>query len=186
MANIHRHISIQGLTDILGERSANLRTRSGKTLHASRAMFDDRQADAQAAKTTQDALRQATTYANFADRQDVYINRARRNEVTAYSIALTDWLGAPKVLEIDVDAWTGEIGQTIRVKARDNVRVAGVLVVIRDAQENVLEIGEAVQAEASSAWWNYTARSHVTTTPFPTVEAIARDLPGNRDSFAIS
>jgi hypothetical protein len=59
-------------------------------------------------------------------------------------------------------------------------------VVIRDAEENVLEMGEAVQSEAGSIWWNYTTKSLVTMTPFPSVEAIAQDLPGNSDSFIIN
>lgn len=131
-------------------------------------------------------MRKATTYANFANTQEVYINKARENNVTAYSIALTDWFIAPRVLQINIDRWTGEIGQTIRVKARDNILVADVSVVIRDAEENVLETGEAVQSEAGSAWWNYTTSSCVVMTPFPSVEAIAQDLSGNRDSFIIS
>ena len=127
-----------------------------------------------------------TTYANFAQTQEAYVDQAKANGATAYSIAVTDWSGAPDVLEIDVDDWTGEIGQTIRVKARDNVMVARVSVVIRDAEENVLEMGEAVQSEAGSDWWDYTTKSLVPMSPFPIVEAIAQDLPGNSDSFVIS
>lgn len=134
----------------------------------------------------QEAFREATTYADFAKSREVYINKAKGTGVTAYNIAITDWFCAPKVMEIDVDNWTGEIGQTIRVKAKDNVLVARVAVVIRDANESVLEEGEAVQSEAGSAWWNYTTQSLVTMSPFPIVEATAQDLPGNTDSFAIS
>jgi hypothetical protein len=90
------------------------------------------------------------------------------------------------LLEIDVDRWTGEIGQTIRVKARDNVSVAKVSVVIRDADGKLLETGEALQSEAGSAWWNYTTKTPVAMTPFPSVKAIVQDLPGNRASYTIS
>ena len=111
---------------------------------------------------------------------------AKGSGSTAYNIAISDWFGAPQVLEINVDNWTGEIGQTIRVKARDNVKVAGVAVVIRDANEKILEMGAAVQSEEGSVWWTYTTQALVTMTPFPAVEAIAQDLPGNTDSFIIS
>jgi hypothetical protein len=130
-------------------------------------------------------MRESTTYANFAQTQDVYITKAKRLGVTPYYLALADWFKPPKVLEINVDSWTGKIGQTIRVKARDNVRVARVSVVIRDADENVLEMGETTQSEPGSAWWNYTTKSVVKMTPFPSVEATSYDLPGNRDAFAI-
>lgn len=186
MANIDRNIFIHGLTEILADRSANIKTRSGKTILASHPMFDDSRECTETQETHQDALREATTHANFAQRQEAYLNKARGNAATAYSLALIDWFGAPKVLEINVDEWTGEVGETIRVKARDNVMVAGVTVIIRDVNDNLLEMGEAVQSEAGSAWWNYTTRSRVTTPRFPTVEAAARDLCGNCDSFVIS
>ena len=186
MANVYRNILIQGLTDLSGDRFMNRKTRSQKIMIASKFMLDDSREYAAAKETYQAALRAATTYASFANTQEVYINKARGKGATAYSIAFTDWFGAPRVLEINIDGWTGEIGQTIRVKARDKIMVAGVSLVIRDAAENVLEMGEAVQSEVGSAWWHYTTRSHVRMTPFPSVEAIAQDLPGNRDSFIIS
>jgi hypothetical protein len=148
--------------------------------------FDDHRKDMEMEKTHPAALREASTYANFASTREVYINKARRAEATPYYIALADWFTGPKVLEINVDDWTGKIGQTIRVKARDNVKVAGVSVVIRDGRDHVLETGEAVQSAAGSPWWIYTTRSPVRMTPFPIVEAIAYDLPGHRDYFVIS
>jgi hypothetical protein len=174
MAKVHHPIFVRGVT------------RSGKTVIAHRPMFDDHRALTDARKSQQAALQEATTYAKFAENQKVYINMAKGTGATAYQIAIADWFGAPRVLQIDVDAWTGEIGQIIRVKARDNVKVARVMVVIQDVEQNVLEAGDAIRAEVGSVWWNYTTTSAITMTPFPTVEAIAWDLPGNRDSFAIS
>ena len=182
MANTYKKITIHQVTGILDDPSVS-KTRSGETIIISKTMFDDKR---ESSETQQDALREAATYANFASAQEVYINKARRTETTAYNIAIADWFVAPKVLEIDVDNWTGEIGQTVRVKARDNVMVARVSVVICDAGENVLESGEDVQAAPGSAWWNYTTQSVVKMNPFPLVEAIAQDLPGNIDSFVIS
>lgn len=186
MANIYRKIAIHRLTELLSDPFADQLTDPGTIIFANQPTSDQNQRNAETGTTNQDALRQATTYANFARRQDVYVNKAKGDNVTAYTIALIDWFGAPKVLEINVDHWTGQIGQTIRVKARDNVRVASVFVVIRDADENVVEMGEAVQVEVGSPWWNYTTTSHIKITPFPFVEAIAQDLAGNRDAFVIS
>ena len=185
MANIYRNIFIHGLPDILDDRFMYHKTRSGNTILDSKLM-SDKGLESSKRKTPQDALREASTYASFANVREAYVNRARRSEATAYSIAFTDWFSAPRVLEIDVDAWTGEAGQTIRVKARDHVRVTGVYVVIRDAEGNVLEMGEAIQSAAGSAWWEYTTRSRLNMTPFPIVEAIACNPPGHQDSFAIS
>jgi hypothetical protein len=178
MANIYRNITIYGLTDISGDKLM-------KTILANKPIFQDSQRVAGTKQAHQDAMGAATTYANFAKTHEVYINKARGYEATPYSIALSDWFGAPRVLEIDIDEWTGEIGQTIRVKARDNVQVAGVSLVIRDVQGNVGEMGEAVQSGAASPWWTYTTRSRVLMIHFPSIEAIARDLPINLDSFTI-
>ena len=186
MAKLYKNILVLGLKGALSDPFVNRKTRPGKTIIANKPMFDDNREYTETQKTHEAAIREATTYANFAKTQKVYINKAKGTGTTAYYIAIADWFSGPKVREINVDRWTGEIGQTIRVKARDNVMVARVSVVIRDAEDNVLEMGEAVQSEAGSAWWNYTTKSRVPMTPFPSVEAIAQDLPGNSDSFIIS
>ena len=185
MANIHRNISIHGLANLLGERFLYRKAGTGKLIAANKPLFDDNHKYAGIKKTRQEALREAATHAAFSYSEEAYVNKARRNDTTPYSIALTDRFGAPRVLEMDVDEWTGGIGQTIRVKARDNIKVATVYIVIRDASGNVLETGEAVQSNAGSPWWNYITKSRIRMSPFPTIEAIAQDLSGNRVSFVI-
>jgi hypothetical protein len=177
---------IRGSRSLAGDQSITCITRSGRIIMTDKPILEDQRTVTDPQKSHRETLHEATTYARYAEGEDVYINAARETGSTAYNLAIVDWLGAPKVLEINVDGWTGAIGQMIRVKARDNVMVARVGVVIRDAKANILEAGEAVQAEEGSAWWNYTTQSPVPLTPFPTVEAIAQDLPGNKDSFSIS
>jgi len=186
MAKVHHNIFVRGLRGSTGDQFVICRTCSGKTIVANKPRFDDNREFTQKQKTHQDAFREATTYANFAKDQPVYLEMATGTGSTAYNVAISDWFGVPRVLEINVDHWTGEIRQTICVKARGNVMVARVTIVIRDADGNVLEAGEAVRSKAGSAWWNYTTQSLIKMTPFPTVEATAQDLPGNMDSFVIS
>jgi hypothetical protein len=184
MAKLYNTIFARGLADLVDEFKAQ--TRSGKTIATNKALFDDSREHIELLAPTQTVVLEATTYANFAKTHDAYLSKELETGLTAYNIAVADWLGAPKVLEINVDRWTGKIGQLIRVKARDNVRVARVSVVIRDAEGTLLEMGEAAQSEAGSAWWNYTTKSLLRMEPFPSVKAIARDLPGNSASFTIS
>lgn len=160
--------------------------RSSRTIPTDKLWFDDPRVFNVPPKTPQAAWLEATTYANFAEGAPVYLEKAQESGTTSYQQAVADWFDAPRVLEINVDRWTGERGQTIRVKARDHFGVVQVAVVIRDQEQRILEAGEAVQTEAGSSWWSYTTRSRVEMTPFPIVEAIARDLPGNTDTFAIS
>jgi hypothetical protein len=182
MTKFHHSMSARALTDNITDQFVICSTRSGKIFFASAPGFD-LVSSKEAYQTPQNAFRAAATYAAFAWMQDVYVRRAEDTRTTAYDLALIDWFGKPKIFEIDMDSWTGKIGQIVRVKARDNVMIARVAIVIRDAQGNILEAGEAVRSETGSAWWAYTTRSPVPMTPFPGVEAIAWDLPGNRASF---
>lgn len=184
MAKLYNSIFARGLAGIVDEFKAQ--TRSGKTITANKARFDDNREHIESLAPTQTAVLEATTYANFAKTQAAYLNKELETGLTAYNIAVADWFVAPKVLEVNVDRWTGKIGQLIRVKARDNVSVARVSVVIRDAEGRLLEMGEAAQSEPGSAWWNYITKSLVRMEPFPSVKAIARDLTGNSASFTIS
>jgi hypothetical protein len=186
MTGLYSNYFIRGSRGVAGSQFMTCITRSGKIIMTEKPTFDDQRAVIDLKKSHQDVLRQAAIYAQFAEKEAVYINKAMETGTTAYNLAIVDCLGAPKVLEINVDNWTGKIGQIIRVKARDNVMVARVTVVIRAAKGSLLEAGEAVQSEEGSVWWNYTSQALAMMTPFPIVEATAQDLPGNKDSFSIS
>jgi len=186
MAKTYDHIYVHWLKEETGDSVGSYKTCSGRTISTRKSMFDDERQFTETRKTPQAVIRAAAKYANFSSTQKIYVNRERNTDATAYTLAIADWFCPPKVLEINVDGWTGEIGQTIRVKAKDNMMVARVLVVIRDADDHVLESGEAVRSPAGNTWWHYTTKSRVNTTPFPTIEAIACDLPGNIGSFIIS
>lgn len=186
MANIYGNQFARGRRGVFGQQFLAHHTKSGKTIVASTPVFDDNVVYAEGQPMQQAAIRDAAIYACYAQHADAYICRAREIGTTAYALAVADWYGAPRVLEIDVDRWTGNARETIRVKAKDNVMVARVMLVIRDPQGQTLESGDAVQSGAGSAWWSYATRSRVLMTPFPTVQVIAFDLPGNSDSFTIS
>jgi hypothetical protein len=186
MANVYRNKFARGWNGASGEPFVVHQTVSGKTIAAGKPVFDDNLAYTERQPMHQAAVRDSALYASFAENQEAYTRLAAERGTTAYALAVADWYGAPRVLEINVDRWTGEVGETIRVKTRDNVMVASILLVIRDAQGHILEMGNALQSEEGSAWWNYTTQSPVPLMPFPGVQAIACDLPGNRDSFTIS
>jgi len=188
MANIYRNIYMRGLNGVDGARATYCTTRSGKTIFVRGDRCDGnwKYMSMSIPQRHPAAIRAAAAYAHFAKTQDVYLDLECSTGVSAYTHAIADWFGRPKVLELDIDGWTGQIGQTIRVKARDNIMVAAVTVVIRDPQRNFLEMGEAVQSEAGSPWWNYRTQTRVNMSPFPAVAAIVQDLPGNRDVFVIS
>jgi hypothetical protein len=181
---------MRGLNGVDGEQAVYCTTRSGKTIFVRGDRCDGNwkymsMSVAKRHAAWWAAIRAAAAYAGFAKTQDVYLDLECETGVSAYTHAIADWFGRPRVLQIDIDGWSGEIGQTIRVKARDNIMVAAVTVVIRDPQRNFLEMGEAVQSEAGSPWWDYRTQTCVVLDPFPAVAAIVQDLPGNRDVFVV-
>jgi len=186
MANVYRNRFARGWNGASGEPLVVHQTVSGKKIATAKPMFNDALAYTERQTMSQAAVRDSALYASFAENLEAYVRRAEELGTTAYELAVADWYGSPRVLEINVDRWTGKAGETIRVKARDNVMVANVLVVIRDSNGLIMEMGEAVQTKSGSAWWSYRTQSAISLTPFPSVQAIAFDLPGNRDSFTIS
>ncbi len=71
----------------------------------------------------QEAIRQASTYAHFSQDQALYLNRSVGTPLNPYEWAVADYLGKPKVLDIDICGWTGDAGQVIHIQARDNLAV---------------------------------------------------------------
>ena len=95
-------------------------------------------------------------------------------------MAAADWFKALTVHEIDISGWSGEIGQTIQVKAQDDTYVAKVHVVVRD-ENGILEEGVAVLGDG--LWWNYTTTTQVTISGQTQILATAQDLARNTAEF---
>ena len=185
MANIHRNKFARGWRGIFGEGIVVHQTESGKTILAGMPAFDDNLAYNELQWMHHAAIRDAALYASVAEHQESNIRKADLLGTTAYALAVADWYGVPRVQQIDMDRWHGNPDETIGVKARDNVMVASVVIVIRDLEGQIQEMGEARQSKAGSAWWHYTTQSLVLITPFPIVQAVAFDLAGNRGSLTI-
>jgi hypothetical protein len=101
--------------------------------------------------------------------------------VPVFALTVADFLNAPAVDEIDLSAYTGKAGETIRITASDDFGVAGVAVAIHDTYGAVLEQGAAT---ATDGVWNY-----VTTTSLPaghqvSIDVTATDRPGHRTTKA--
>jgi hypothetical protein len=177
MAKVYNNIFVRGLTGAVGDQFVIRRTRSGKTIIANKPTFGENREFTQPQLTQQKAFQKATTYAKSAREHEVYITRAKSKGVSAYNMAVADWFGKPEVLEIDTSEWTGQTGQTIHVKAQDNIQVARVQVRIDNGNGTTFEEGQAVRG--FDLWWRYTTRSDVSLASAPRIVAIAQDLPGN-------
>ncbi len=132
-------------------------------------------------KAQHEAIRLASTYASFAQNETLYAHKAIGTSLSAYSVAMADYFGKPQVLGIDISSWTGEIGQRILIRARDNITVLRVRVMIRENSdsESALDAGEAVQSKTDGLLWTYTTTTRVPQTPGTRLDIFAYDLPGN-------
>jgi hypothetical protein len=125
-----------------------------------------------------EAIRKASTYAHFSQNQALYLNKAVGTRLSAYEWAVADYFGKPKVQQMDIRGWTGEVGQTILIHAQDNLMVLHVYVKIRETSL-VLEEGEAKQSKAEPSIWIYTTRTAIQPKPGVWLDVVAYDLPGN-------
>ena len=175
MARVRKNIAMQGLTGILGDQFVVRTDKAGRTIVGTKPTFKENREFSEAQMTHLEDFREAVKYAKSAKELDIYVKKAEGTPQNAYNIAVADWFNAPQVKELDVTAWNGQPGQTIRVKAMDDVKVDKVNVLISDANGEVLEQGPAEPVD--ELWWAYTTTTQ--TTGSPKVVATARDLPGH-------
>ena len=176
MAKSLNNIVMHGASGKLGNQIVFRQGRGGQTIIAVKPSITQNFSATQQAH--QEAFRNAIAYAKTAKDETIYLTKAQGTTMTAFNAAVADWFNKPQVLEINIDNWTGTAGQTIRVKAQDDTLVIRVHVQIVDAQSNIIEEGDAEQADG--LWWNYTTTTNLEgNISDTTVKATAHDLPGN-------
>ncbi|MEP6895765.1 MAG: hypothetical protein ABI986_09180 [Chloroflexota bacterium] len=178
MAKVLNNLVMQGLSGSLGNQLVIRKGKGGQTIITAKPAAGRNFNPTQLAH--QQAFRDAIAYAKSARDEVTYLTKAQGTTMSAFNAAVADWFRQPEVLEIDPSAWTGAIGQVIRVKAQDDTLVASVKVVIDDGQGGILEQGNAVQA--NGLWWEYTTTT-LTEVSTSRVTATAKDLPGNNGTL---
>ena len=109
-----------------------------------------------------------------------YQARVNNKTNSAFAVALTDYLKAPKILSVNTENYTGAIGNSIVVRAMDNFKVVSVRVEIRDTAGLLLEQGEAVNDAANNIFWRYTAQTSIGGVLNGTkIRVLVSDKPGN-------
>jgi hypothetical protein len=178
MAKVFNNIFVRGLKGAVGEQFVIRRTRSGKTIIANMPSFDENREYTETQKEHQEAFREATVYAKKAKTQEVYINKAKGTGATAYNMAVADWFNVPEVVDVDISDWTGQAGETIRVKAKDDTAVIAVHLIFRNS-DIIVEEGDAVPSEIDGLLWTYTTQTAMPEISPLFLAATAHDLPGN-------
>ena len=107
----------------------------------------------------------------------IYDSKAT-NSVTAFNVAVADFLKMPLIVRIDATAYKGNIGDKIFVIADDNAKVNSLSVSICDENGTELESG-LCQPDTLTTNWVYTASSLQAPPAGHTIRAIVHDLPGH-------
>jgi hypothetical protein len=126
-------------------------------------------------------FRQAAAYAQgaFADptQKALYDAAGKARRKPAFALAVGDYLNPPVIDPLDLTHYTGQVGQTIIVRARDDFAVTAVNVTIKDNTGAVIEQGPA---SLELGVWRYVATDVLPTERPVSIEATATDRPGNQ------
>jgi hypothetical protein len=155
MAKVGKNIIITGLSGSLGDQLVIKMGKGGQTVISTSPKFPEGREFTAAQTAQQQRFSEAAAYAKDAAKQEpLYAEKAAGTAHSAYNVALADFLHAPEILEVDVSGYTGQVGQTIRARVQDDVKVKEVKVVIATDQDQLIEQGAATHGEG--LWWSYT------------------------------
>lgn len=181
MAIIHDNLFVLGTSGMVGSQLV-YRNRNGKIILSKRPHRTKPQTDAQIAHGLR--FKEATIYAKAAltdeDTRKGYAEKAQNsgNGLSAYNVAVADFLNAPVIRKINLDVYSGQSGEEIVISAIDDFRVKDVTVEIRQSDSTLVEKGTAI-AGANGLDWTYTTQSANASLTGSKVTVRVSDLPGN-------
>lgn len=97
---------------------------------------------------------------------------------TAYNVAVADFLKAPVLSKAITENYTGAIGDSIKIRAVDSVKVESLSLRIFAADDTLIEEGEAAQLPNGLDWEYLTTQTNPDLTGSK-VCFVAMDIPGN-------
>jgi hypothetical protein len=149
-----------------------LATNGERTKEMSAKQRDVRERFTAAAAYAKSALRNPETKAAYED-------LAKDQEfMTAFTVAVKDYLRPPKIPAINLDGYTGQPGSFIQVRPLDDFKVVGVAVKITAPDGTVVESGSAVM-DADLGEFKYTATQANASLPGTKITVTATDRPGH-------
>ena len=175
MAKVEKNVIIEGLSGSLADQLV-IYQRGGRTIVRTKGRRTAPPSEAQLAH--QERFREAAAYAKATQGQPAYVEKAASTGQAAYNVAVADFLHPPEILDVDLAGYTGKPGETIRIRARDDLKVNRVSVLIADANDEVVEQGNATQGAIEDWWWEYRTTA-ACSTPSAKVVAHVEDLAGH-------
>jgi hypothetical protein len=138
-------------------------------------------------KAQRDRFRRAAAYAKgkMLDpiaKADYAQIASRKESMSAFTVAVTDYLKSPVIDSLKTDGYTGKINDVIIAKVYDDFKIAAVKVTITLPTNVLLETGAAT-FDATTLEWKYVATKANATVPGTKVKVTGTDRPGNETSL---
>jgi hypothetical protein len=132
---------------------------------------------------------QAVAYSRSAladpDLRPMYEAGAKSRNIPLFAAPVADFFNEPVIHTVNVFGYSGNVGDTITVRASDDFGVVRVLVALSDDQGGPIENGEAVETSPGSGEWVYTATMQ-SSQPLVNVQVVAQDRPGGATVMSIN
>lgn len=109
----------------------------------------------------------------------LYQTGITRNKGSAYVVAVSDYLSAPKIAQIDAEQYRGSVGQPVYVHASDDFRVTSVSIVIKSAAGQEIERGEAMLNPDMRDAWIYATTVDNPLLEGTSITVVAKDVANN-------
>jgi hypothetical protein len=179
MAKSKNNVVTHGLSGKIGDLLI-FRQRDGETIVAKKAEPSKKSSEKQVQQRR--SFQQATVYAKAAtadtELKDLYEAAAKKRKgITAYNVAVADFMSAPDIESIDLSGYKGQPDDVIRIIVSDNFAVKAVNVKICNADGSTVEEGYA--SHGLGNLWSYVAKQVNESLDGDKIIISATDIPGN-------
>lgn len=180
MANVKSNIVTQGLSGMLGGQLVFRQTSRGTEVSvASQAPTGPASAAQMAQRVRfQQAIVYARGWAQNPAVQAEYAGDARERNQSISNVLVADYLHAPGIERVDIEAYLGRVGDLIRVTATDDYAVRAVRVRIENGDGSLVEEGAAAQ-QPDPNQWHHTATAPTVALAGDKITVTATDTPGH-------
>jgi len=180
MGESKNNLATEGLSGQVGNLVFRRRKADGKIFVARHpAAFEGEPTVAQ--KAVQSKFQQAIIYGKTAvadpTTKALYAQKTSAGQ-SAFNVAVADFFNAPNIQEIDVTAYTGQIGSTIRIRAIDDFTVESITVHIVNGDGSLVEDGSAI-LQANGVDWLFTATKLNESLDGDKITVTVSDIPQN-------
>ena len=186
MATTKNNVIVKGASGKFG-RQIVFSQRAGKTIMSKPPLRTAPPTTKQ--KEQQTKFARAAAYAKNAlldpTLKEAYTTEAKkRQDVSPYNMAMTDYLRPPQITNVDHSAYTGDAsGEKIIIEAADAFKITTMKVKITAANNSALEEGTATLVKGK---WEYTTTATNTTLTGSKITLTATDRPGNTTTKEIT